>query len=84
MVNKPNRKVVEPHGCIVCGAVYNVLVIYNPAGRMIDCTVTDPGARRIPDPDRPLVACNRHSPEEIERALAKHYPGKSQPEDEQE
>ncbi len=84
MVNKPNRKVVEQHGCIVCGRLYNILVIYNPAGKMIDCTVTDPGGRRIPDPDRPLVACNRHSESEVERALAKHYPGKAQAEDEEE
>ncbi len=84
MPQKPYRKVVEQHGCIVCGRVYNVLVLYNPVGKFIDCTVTDPGGRRIPDPNRPLVACYRHSETEVEQALAKHYPGKAQLEDEDE
>ncbi len=79
-----NRKVVEPHGCIVCGKVYNMLVVYSPAGKLVDCTVTDPGGRRVPDPERPLVACLRHRETEVETALAKHYPGMVQPEDEEE
>lgn len=76
-----NKKVVEPHGCIVCGKVYNMLVVYSPDGKLVDCTVTDAGGRRVPDPNRPLVACDRHTESEIETALAKHYPGMPQAED---
>jgi hypothetical protein len=76
-----NRKVIEPHGCIVCGKVYNMFVVYDPAGRMVDCSITDMGGHRVMAPERPLVACDRHTVSAIERALGKHYPGKPQPED---
>jgi len=79
-----NRKVVEPHGCIVCGRVYNMLVVYSPEGKLVDCTVTDAGGHRVPDPDRPLVACDRHTESQVETALARHYPGRLQKEDEEE
>ncbi len=72
-----NSNVVEQHGCIVCGKVYNLLVIYAPEGRMVDCAVTSPGGHIVRDPQRPLVACNRHTEEEIKVALASHYPGKA-------
>ena len=78
-----NRKVVEPHGCIVCGKVYNMLVVYSPEGNLVDCTPTDPGGHRVPDPDRPLVACDRHRESQIEAALAKHYPGRAAEEEEE-
>jgi hypothetical protein len=71
-----NTKKAEQHGCIVCGKVYDLLVIYDPSGRMVDCTVTSPGGRRIPDDARPLVTCQSHSQSQIDRALSKHYPGK--------
>ena len=72
-----NANAVEQHGCIVCGKVYNLLVEYAPNGQMVDCTVTSPGGQRVPDAHWPVVACNKHTPEEIETALAKHYPGKA-------
>jgi hypothetical protein len=72
-----NSNVVEQHGCIVCGKIYTLLVEYAPGGQLVDCTVTSPGGRRVPDAHWPLVACNKHTPTEIETALAKHYPGKS-------
>jgi hypothetical protein len=72
-----NPNVMEQHGCIVCGKVYNVQVEYAPDGRLLDCTVTSPGGRRVPDEHWPLVACERHTETEIENALAKHYPGKA-------
>jgi hypothetical protein len=78
-----NRKVVEAHGCIVCGRIYNMLVIYSPDGKMVDCTVVDAGGRRVPDPNKPLVACNKHRESEVETALTRHYPGMAQPEDEE-
>ena len=72
-----NSNVVEQHGCIVCGKVYQVLVEYAPDGQLVDCTVTSPGGRRVPDALWPLVACDKHKQVEIETALAKHYPGKA-------
>ena len=72
-----NSNVVEQHGCIVCGNIYNLLVVYSPNGQLIDCTVTSPGGRRVPDAHWPLVACEKHTQTEIENALARHYPGKA-------
>ena len=73
---------VEPHGCIVCGRSYDMLVVYSPSGRMVDCTVTSPGGgHRVPDPQRPLVACDRHSQQEIQAAYAQRYPGGPRAED---
>ncbi len=71
-----NSNKVEQHGCIVCGRLHNLLVVYGPDGRMLDCTVTSPGGRIVPDP-RPLVACESHTEEQVRRALALHYPGKA-------
>ena len=72
-----NSNEVEQHGCIVCGNIYNLLVVYSPNGQLIDCTVTSPGGRRVPDAHWPLVACEKHTQTEIENALARHYPGKA-------
>lgn len=72
-----NTHVMEQHGCIVCGKVYNLLVEYAPDGQLVDCTVTSPGGRRVPDDHWPLVACNKHTSDEIQSALARHYPGKA-------
>jgi hypothetical protein len=72
-----NSNVVEQHGCIVCGKVYNLLVVYNPDGELVDSMLLSPGGRVVRDPDRPLVACNRHAEGEIKSALANHYPGRA-------
>ena len=79
MSDNVNR--TEPHGCIICGRSYEVLVVYAPSGRMVDCTVMTPGGQRVPDPQRPLVACDRHSSQEIEAAYASRYPGGPRAED---
>jgi hypothetical protein len=72
-----NTHIVEQHGCIVCGKVYQLLVEYAPAGQLVDCKVTSPDGRRVPDTHWPLVACNKHTATEVETALARHYPGKA-------
>ena len=79
MSDNTNR--IEPHGCIVCGKIYNLLVVYTPSGKITGCTVTSPGGRVVPDAVRPLAACNTHSGTEGETALARHYPGAEQAED---
>jgi hypothetical protein len=63
-----NRKVIENHGCIVCAKLFNVLAVYAPDNRMMDCKVTGTGGHIVPDKRQPLVVCNTHSAEEIESA----------------
>jgi hypothetical protein len=63
-----NKIVDEIHGCIVCARLYNVLVVYTPEGKLLDCTVTSPGGHIVPDERRPLVACDTHTAKEIEPA----------------
>jgi hypothetical protein len=71
-----NANAIEQHGCIVCGRVYKLLVVYDADGRLVDCTVTSPGGQRVRDDHWPLVACDKHTREQIETATANHYPGK--------
>lgn len=73
-----NKNIVETHGCIVCGKLYDLLVIYAPDGSLVGCAPKNPDAHRVMDTERPLVACNRHTSTQIEEALSKHYPGKEQ------
>ena len=72
-----NSNVMEQHGCIVCGKVYQLQVEYAPDGRLVDCMVTSQGGQRVQDAHWPLVACTKHGQLEIDTALAKHYPGKA-------
>ena len=60
-----NKNVVEIHGCIVCAKLFNVLAVYAPNGRLVDCTVTSPGGHIVSDDRRPLVACEHHTAREI-------------------
>ena len=66
-----NKNAVEIHGCIVCAKLFNVLAVYTPIGRLVDCTVTSPGGHIVPDERRPLVACDTHAAGEIESAYKK-------------
>jgi hypothetical protein len=63
-----NKNVVEIHGCIVCARLFNILVVYTPEGKLLDCTVTSPGGHIVPDEQRPLAACDTHPAEEIKSA----------------
>jgi hypothetical protein len=60
-----NKNVVEIHGCIVCAKLFNLLVVYTPQGKFLDCTVTSPGGHIVSDERRPLVACDSHTAVEI-------------------
>ena len=82
-----NKKIVEVHGCIVCARTFNILAVYSPDGRLMDCTVTSPGGHRVPDEHRPLVACDTHSAGEIDTAYKRWQARKgkesgNEPEDE--
>jgi hypothetical protein len=59
---------VEIHGCIVCARLFNILAMYTPGGKLVDCTVTSPDGHCVPDEYQPLVACDTHTAEEIESA----------------
>lgn len=76
-----NPSVVEQHGCIVCGKVYSVLVVYMPDGQLLDCIVTSGDGHRVPDARRPLVACDTHPAAEVEAAYARLYSDHAQAED---
>jgi hypothetical protein len=66
-----NKPIVEVHGCIVCARIFNILAVYTPDGKLVDCTVTSPGGHCVPDERRPLVACDTHTLGEIETAYKK-------------
>jgi hypothetical protein len=63
-----NKTSAEMHGCIVCARIFNILAVYTPDSRLVDCTVTSPGGHCLPDERRPLVACNTHTAVEIDTA----------------
>ena len=65
------RNTVEIHGCIVCGRVFDVLVVYDPEDRMVDCKVISPGGHRLLEEERPFVACDIHTDEDIAKAFVK-------------
>ncbi len=68
MTTSENKIVDEIHGCIVCANLFNVLAVYTPEGKLLDCTVTSPGGHVVSDESRPLVACDSHIKVEIESA----------------
>jgi len=63
-----NENVGELHGCIVCAKLFNILAVYTPDGRLVDCTVTSFGGHIVPDERQPLVVCDTHTAGEIESA----------------
>jgi len=71
----------ETHGCIVCGRLYQLYVVYDDQGKFIDSKVMSEGGRRINDPRRPLVACESHSAVEVEAAVARVYGEQKEDED---
>ena len=63
----------EIHGCIVCGKLYQLYVVYDASDKFIDCKVMSAGGKRISNAHRPLVACEKHSDEEIKAAVHRVY-----------
>lgn len=68
----------ETHGCIVCGRLYQLLAAYDAHGKYIDSKVMSAGGKVVQGAGRPLVACERHSIQEIEKAVAKVYGNQDQ------
>ena len=63
----------EMHGCIVCGKLYQLYVVYDHAGKFLGCKVMTPGGRVVQNPRRPLVACEKHTEKEVEAAVERAY-----------
>jgi len=68
-----NQTKGETHGCIVCGKLYDLYVLYDPNGRVIGSKVMSAGGKPVAHAERALVACESHSQDEIERAVARVY-----------
>ena len=63
----------EVHGCIVCGKLYQLYVVHDAEGNYIGSKVMTPGGKEVTGYGRPLVACEKHSNEEIARAVERVY-----------
>ena len=63
----------ESHGCIVCGKLYQLYVVTDTAGKFVDAKVMSDGGRLVKNPQRALVACEKHSEAEVKSAVAKAY-----------
>ena len=70
----------EMHGCIVCGKLYQLLVAYDSNGKYISSKVMSAGGKEVKGVNRPLVACEKHTDKEIERAVERVF-GKQKPDD---
>ena len=70
----------EAHGCIVCGKLYQLYVVHDSEGKYIGSKVMSAGGKEVKGYGRPLVACERHSKEEVGRAADRVY-GKRKEED---
>jgi hypothetical protein len=68
MIMSGNKNTVEIQGCIVCARLFNILAVYTPDGKLVDCAVTSPGGHIVSDGQRPLAACDTHTAGEIEAA----------------
>ena len=64
---------VEMHGCIVCGKLYQLVVAYDENGGYIGSKVMSAGGREVKGANRPLVACEKHTDEDVERAVNRVY-----------
>lgn len=75
-----NQTKGEVHGCIVCGKLYQLYVVYDADGNYVGCKLMSAGGREVKGANRPLVACEKHSDVEVERAVQRAY-GKQREED---
>ncbi len=71
----------ETHGCIVCGKLYQLYVVHDSEGKYVGSKVMSAGGKEVKGYGRPLVACERHSPEEIGRAVYRVYGKRKEEED---
>jgi hypothetical protein len=63
----------EMHGCIVCGKLYQLYVVHDANGNFIGSKIMSAGGKEVKGENRPLVACEKHTDKEIERAVKRVY-----------
>ncbi len=63
----------EVHGCIVCGKLYQLYVVRDSEGNYIGSKIMTPGGREVKGYGRPLVACEKHSRDEVVSAADRVY-----------
>ena len=68
-----NKAKGEMHGCIVCGKLFQLYVVHDSNGKYVGSKVMSAGGKEVKHANRPLVACETHTHEEIERAMLKVY-----------
>jgi DNA-binding cell septation regulator SpoVG len=68
-----NKAKGEMHGCIVCGKLYQLYVVHDSNGKYVGSKVMSAGGKEVKDANRPLVACETHTKEEIQQAVMKVY-----------
>jgi len=71
----------EMHGCIVCGKLYQLYVVHDTDGKYVGSKVMSAGGKEVIGGNRPLVACETHTPQEIKRAIARVYGKQNEDED---
>lgn len=64
----------ETHGCIVCGKLHQLFVVYEPDGRLFDFKVMSADGKKVAHSKRPLVACEKHKDVDVEAAVRRVYP----------
>lgn len=63
----------ETHGCIVCGKLHQLYVVYDAHGKFIDLKVMSVDGKRVQHTGRPLVACETHTDKEIQAAVERVF-----------
>jgi succinate dehydrogenase/fumarate reductase-like Fe-S protein len=63
----------ETHGCIVCGKLYQLYVVYDENNKFLGGKIMSAGGRLVEHPRRALVACETHSEAEVEAAVVRVY-----------
>ena len=63
----------EMHGCIVCGKLYQLLVVHDAQGNYVGSKVMSAGGKAVTHDKRPLVACEKHTEQEIKRAIQRVF-----------
>lgn len=71
----------ETHGCIVCGKLHQLLVVYESDGTLFDFKVMSMDGKKVAHAERPLVACEQHSAEQVEAAVKRVYGDRHEEED---
>lgn len=71
----------EMHGCIVCGKLYQLYAAYDENGNYIGSKIMSAGGKIVKDEKRPLVACETHTDDDIERAVNRVFGSSDQEEE---